>query len=720
MMTNPEYVALTEQDLLVSKTDLKGIITFVNDDFIRMTGFSREELIGVPHNICRNRDVPKEVFVDLWQTLKRGESWRGLIKNEIKQGGFYWCVANIAPCYKNGQVVGYISIRTKADNADIISTEHFYRLFNQGKQGSLIIKRGNIVNNSLWERLSFFSNFTIKKRIITVITVLSLVVLTIGGLGLFAVHKNKVIFKSTYEDRTIPIYQISKIERIMLNNRILLANSLIEKSPEMRWQNTAQIETNIETISALWAAYMATYLTPEERVLANKFASHRSAFVTTGLRPAIAALRANNLVQTEEIIREITNPLFVIIHADIENLIQIQMTLIEENYANQQLDFTKMLAVIAGVVAFGFLLSILLGVALYRAIIKPLRLVVDLIKSSDNRLVNPSQFVSEISEVLHAFNLVLMKEYFYSSESKMANEKLAFQNAEKIKYDAELVLANQKLVFHEQRTMELIDFNAAQDVLRHQINHMQKLESIGKLTSGVAHDFNNILACMLGYNEMNKDVCDEITDEKLRAELENNTTQVNLAGNRATALIQKMLVYCRQDKTTETIDVQPTIEVIEEVLGMLRPALTSRIKLETVFESDAIIQIDATDLHQILTNLAVNARDAMQERGGIITISLKNITNEKTYCVACAEILEGNFVELSVADNGTGIEPEIIYRLFDPFFTTKSVGKGTGLGLSAVSGIVHNSHGHILVDSNVREPNQGATFRLLFPILNGV
>jgi len=106
-----------------------------------------------------------------------------------------------------------------------------------------------------------------------------------------------------------------------------------------------------------------------------------------------------------------------------------------------------------------------------------------------------------------------------------------------------------------------------------------------------------------------------------------------------------------------------------------------------VFESDHIIQIDAIDLHQILTNLAINARDAMKERGGIITISLKNVMNMKAHCVACAAVMEGDFIELSMADNGTGIESKIISRLFDPFFTTKPQGEGTGLGLSAVSGM---------------------------------
>jgi signal transduction histidine kinase len=296
--------------------------------------------------------------------------------------------------------------------------------------------------------------------------------------------------------------------------------------------------------------------------------------------------------------------------------------------------------------------------------------------------------------------LIANEEFLATNEELMiANEQLVLQNEEKIKRVAELALS------YEQNTL-----------LNRQVNHMQKLESIGRMTSGIAHDFNNILGCILGYNEMNQYVSDDMTDESLKAELENNTKQVDLAVKRAADLINKMLAYCRQDTPKTKMNIQPTQIVIEEVLAMLRPALTSRIKFETVFKSNEIIQIDTMDLHQVLTNLAINARDAMKERGGIITISLKNVTNVKAYCVACATIMEGDFIELSVMDNGTGIESKIISRLFDPFFTTKPQGEGTGLGLSGVSGIVHQSGGHILVESNQSEFDCGTTFKLLFPI----
>ena len=295
-----------------------------------------------------------------------------------------------------------------------------------------------------------------------------------------------------------------------------------------------------------------------------------------------------------------------------------------------------------------------------------------------------------------------------------------------------LLIDRYQLISEEKQTksMQLLVAHDENELLNLQVNHMQKLESIGRLTSGIAHDFNNILACMLGYNEMNKEACEDINDDGLKIEIKNNIHQIDSAGHRATDLIKKMMLYCRQENDpVKTSSTELAQEVILDVLDMLRPALTSRIQIDfakceidnscgTCFKQktcETRIQIESIDLHQILTNLAINARDAMKEHGDTITFSAAKVINVKAYCVACAALIDGDFVELCVSDNGSGINPDIIHRLFDPFFTTKPQGEGTGLGLSAVSGLVHKSGGHILIDSNMTEENHGTTFKLLFP-----
>jgi PAS domain S-box-containing protein len=252
--------------------------------------------------------------------------------------------------------------------------------------------------------------------------------------------------------------------------------------------------------------------------------------------------------------------------------------------------------------------------------------------------------------------------------------------------------------------------------LTNQVNQMQKVESLSRLTSGIAHDFNNILSAIIGYNHLNTFAGEDCENQKLKEEILFNTEQVNMASERATNLIKKMMTYSRQNTENKEIEVKPTHEVIDEVLSMIRPALTSKFQLNAELDNDLTIQIDSTELHQILTNLIVNARDAMKQ-GGLITISLKQVTTHGLVCNSCAKTLQGEFIELSVADNGTGIDQAVIAHIFDPFFTTKPVGEGTGLGLSTVSGMVHEADGHIVIESNTTEPNQGTSFKLLFSLI---
>ena len=253
--------------------------------------------------------------------------------------------------------------------------------------------------------------------------------------------------------------------------------------------------------------------------------------------------------------------------------------------------------------------------------------------------------------------------------------------------------------------------------LTKQVNQMQKVESLSRLTSGIAHDFNNILSAIIGYNQLNRFCGEDCTDEKLKEEILFNTEQVNLASERAVNLIAKMMAYSRQNPTNKNIEIKSTHEIIDEVLVLMRPALTSIFHLNNA-EVDSIltIQIDSTELLQILTNLIINARDAMPQ-GGVITVSLKQLSIQEHVCNVCVQTLDGEFIELSVSDNGSGIEKEVLDHIFDPFFTTKPVGEGTGLGLSTVSGMVHEAGGHIIVKSKTTEPNQGTAFRLLFPLL---
>ncbi len=152
-VTNVERI-MRDGEYIVSRTDSRGIITYVNPYFCEISGFSQKELIGSPHNIVRHPDMPAEAFKDLWDTLKSGKPWTGYVKNRCKNGDHYWVVANATPIWQNGQITGYLSVRTKPDRASIEAVEKLYARFKAGKAKGLCIKEGRVVSTSPLARLA--------------------------------------------------------------------------------------------------------------------------------------------------------------------------------------------------------------------------------------------------------------------------------------------------------------------------------------------------------------------------------------------------------------------------------------------------------------------------------------------------------------------------------------------------------------------------------------
>ncbi|MEO3691947.1 methyl-accepting chemotaxis protein [Roseateles paludis] len=166
-VTQQEYV-LRDGMTIVSKTDLKGRITYVNDDFIEASGFTTDELIGQPHNIVRHPDMPEEAFEDLWTTLKAGRPWTGLVKNRCKNGDHYWVVANATPVKEGGAVVGYMSVRTRPTRTQVDAADELYRRFREGRASGLRIQDGVAVKTSwlsglarTWQQLALLQRFAI-------------------------------------------------------------------------------------------------------------------------------------------------------------------------------------------------------------------------------------------------------------------------------------------------------------------------------------------------------------------------------------------------------------------------------------------------------------------------------------------------------------------------------------------------------------------------------
>ena len=226
--------------------------------------------------------------------------------------------------------------------------------------------------------------------------------------------------------------------------------------------------------------------------------------------------------------------------------------------------------------------------------------------------------------------------------------------------------------------------------LQHSSQQAQKLRTIGEMTGGFAHDFNNILASILGFAELAKDRVARLTDHKLADYID----EIDRAGARGSALVKQLLIYSRGGNTEpHEFDLNGTID---ETVRFLRGSLPATVQIATQLPSrPQRVFADPAHIQQMVVNLALNASESMAERGEI-DISLSRRTSSESTCASCAARFSGDFLLISVEDRGCGIR-ENAQDLFTPFYTTKPVGRGSGLGLSVVHGIAHEYGGHITV-----------------------
>jgi two-component system, cell cycle sensor histidine kinase and response regulator CckA len=237
------------------------------------------------------------------------------------------------------------------------------------------------------------------------------------------------------------------------------------------------------------------------------------------------------------------------------------------------------------------------------------------------------------------------------------------------------------------------------------LREAQKMESLGTLAGGIAHDFNNILSAIVGYAELLQLTCP--TDSTQR----NYASQITKAGHRAKELVQQILLFSRQGRSEKgPMDVG---RVVEEALKLIKASLPANIEIQAgISRNLAPVFANETNIHQIVMNLCANAYHVMKSDGGLLSVSLTAVSIQDHDVLSFPEMKPGDYLKLSIADNGCGIPSDLINRIFDPYFTTKPTGEGTGLGLSTIHGIVKDHGGHIKVYSEV---GIGTAFHIFLP-----
>jgi len=247
--------------------------------------------------------------------------------------------------------------------------------------------------------------------------------------------------------------------------------------------------------------------------------------------------------------------------------------------------------------------------------------------------------------------------------------------------------------------------NSEADRLKRQVAQATKMQAVGQLAGGVAHDFNNILTAILGY-------CDLMLMRHTPGDSDyDDIQQIRSNSNRAASLTRQLLAFSRQQTLRPQVLQLP--DVISEVSSLLKRLIGETVKLQVKHGRNlGAVRADPGQLEQVIVNLGVNARDAMPD-GGTLTLQTFSVSPEEVRKLGTDILPLGEYTALRVTDEGTGIPPAILSKIFEPFFTTKEVGKGTGLGLSTVYGIVKQSGGFIFADS---EEGKGTSFTIYLPV----
>ncbi|HEX8988097.1 MAG TPA: methyl-accepting chemotaxis protein [Rhodocyclaceae bacterium] len=270
---------------LVSKTDLKGVITYVNDTFVDLSGFSRDELIGKSHNVVRHPDMPPQAFEDLWRTVKQGHPWTGIVKNRTKEGDHYWVKAFVVPIRESDRIVGYMSARSEPTRAEVAAADALYKQANRSKA-------------PLDSRPSLLKRMTIRLRLALMMGLVAAMLVSGAMVGIGGMGAARDALDRSYRDRLEPTDLLWRITALMNDNRsqVLLALQHNPASPFAEYHDhpisvhTDAIAANRDAITKLWAELAQRQLAPDEQQQADKYLSARGRYVEEGLMPARQAL----------------------------------------------------------------------------------------------------------------------------------------------------------------------------------------------------------------------------------------------------------------------------------------------------------------------------------------------------------------------------------------------------------------------------------------------
>lgn len=668
-----------DQHAIIAETDISGVITRANQKFRDISQYSDRELIGRTHGVINSAYHPKAFFQELWSTISAGRVWHGDIRNRRKDGSLYWVRTTIVP-YLNarGEVERYISLRTDISHQKQV--EEKLTKSNRALLASARIQKAIMSAKDERQLLDNVCHFLVKEGHYR-----------FAWVGYARHDKRKSVQPMAqagdddgYLDQVTVTWGDDESGWTpgglsIRQSREIVIDDVTKDERFARWREPALRRGYLSVIAlpfhqegrvfgmlAIYAAECNAFDADEVELL--KLLVDDIAYGITGLRirrerdTTEAALRESeiNLKRAQEI----------------AHLGSWEWDLVSDKFIWSDEQFR------------------ILG---YRpGAVKPsLKALLAVVTPEQRETV--AQQVRSCIEDGRSRSLTFGVVRPDGELRYLSSQLVVYCGCE----DGATHIAGTLMDITEQKRSE-----RARQSLQNQLQHAQKLHSIGQLTGGVAHDFNNILSSIMGYTTLAIEEC-PVSDPEYMGYLE----EVSRAGARAKQLIAQLMTFSRRD--SHEVEVIRTGALVQDVFRMIRTALPAAIEFKLEVEPGLPpVRANQVKLHQVLTNLVINARDAIDGFGQVV-LQARCRDMRRCLCTSCQQSFSGDHIEFTVSDSGKGVAAEHLVTIFEPFFSTKEVGKGTGMGLAMVHGLVHSHNGHIRVES---PPGEGSRFSVYLPV----
>lgn len=432
-VTQQEYI-LRDTQSPISRTDTKGIITFVNADFVEASGYSEEELLGQPHNIVRHPDMPVQAYADLWKYLLKGQSWTGMVKNRRKNGDHYWVLANASPMWENGQVVGYASVRMKPPRDNIPPTEDIYRRIREGQAKGLRIECGHVVRTGLLGICDRVCKPGIQGRLTLLLLLAAVIISCVGWLGLSGMGATNQQVRSMYREGVHAITYLDTISRLQLRSHMALSNAIAQGQPDVAQAVAAQIEKSNETIGKTWSSYLAIGHEEAEKKLQDKFQALRTQYLSEGIKPTLDALQKNDQPLAAKTFAEAADKQFALLDANLDAQLAQQDVLASQSMADAESQFVAVRTEgLLGIVV-GIAVLFALGWRLQSAITAPLNRAVAIAKQ-----IAAGYLANKIDNLGHDESGQLMHALQAMQKSLVSMAEVVLASADEVRADARAI-----------------------------------------------------------------------------------------------------------------------------------------------------------------------------------------------------------------------------------------------------------------------------------------